>query len=195
MDEYKKLIIDSFHHRSSSAKNIKGNNPKKNSKLNITNEFTKINTLGTTNTSGAQPIIIYKKEFNNHNHNNNIKQIKLSTNNNKNIYISDGGLKKKLERYSSGHSYSIPNKKASSFKKGKKTKKFYPSKKKLLKSSTQEKLFSQTMVGSFRRPNIPKKEKDKKNKLISNYANDKQLADLLKDKQEKTIVILNKSDL
>ena len=171
MDEYKKIIIDNFHHRSSSAKNIKGNT-KKNTNLSITNEFTKINTLGTTNTSGTQPIIIYKKEFNNHNYNNNIKQIKLPSNNNKNMYISDGGLKKKLERYNAGHSYSIPNKKSSSVKKYKKTKKFYPTKKKLLKSSTQEKLFSQTMVGSFRRPNIPNKKKDKKNKVITNYLND-----------------------
>ena len=175
MDEYKKINRESLHHRSSSAKNIKGNNLKKNSNLNITNEFIKINTLGTTNTTGTQPIIIYKKGLNNHI--NNIKQIKLSNNNNKNIYISDGGLKKKLDRYNNvGHSYSIPNKKTSSMKKEKKTKKFYPTKKKLLKSSTQEKLFSQTMIGSFKRPNIPKKEKEKKNKMkknqISNYANE-----------------------
>ena len=175
MDEYKKINIDSFHHRSSSAKNIKGNNLKKSTNLNITNEFTKINTLGTTNTSGTQPIIIYKKGLNNHN--NNIKQIKISSNNNKNIYISDGGLKKKLDRYNNvGHSYSIPNKKTSSMKKEKKAKKFYPTKKKLVKSSTQEKLFSQTMIGSFKRPNIPKKEKEKKNKKknsqISNNANE-----------------------
>ena len=176
MDEYKKINIDSFHHRSSSAKNIKGNNLKKSTNLKITNEFTKVNTLGTTNTSGTQPIIIYKKGLNNHN--NNIKQIKVSSNN-KNIYISDGGLKKKLDRYNNvGHSYSIPNKKATSVKKEKKTKKFYPTKKKLVKSSTQEKLFSQTMIGSFKRPNIPKKEKEKekknkkKNSQISNNANE-----------------------
>ena len=177
MDEYKKINIDSFHHRSSSAKNIKGNNLKKSTNLNITNEFTKVNTLGTTNTSGTQPIIIYKKGLNNHN--NNIKQIKVSSNNNKNIYISDGGLKKKLDRYNNvGHSYSIPNKKTASMKKEKKTKKFYPTKKKLVKSSTQEKLFSQTMIGSFKRPNIPKKEKEKekknkkKNSQIGNNANE-----------------------
>ena len=168
MDEYRKINLDCFHHRSSSAKNIKGNNSKKNSNK----EFTKVNTLGTTNTSGTQPIIIYKKQLNNHN--NNIKQIKLTGN--KDTYINDGGLKKKLERFNSGHSYSIPNKKPSSTKKGKKTKKFYPTKKKLLKSSTQEKLFSQTMIGSFKRPNIPKKEKDKKNKSknnqITSYANE-----------------------
>ena len=168
MDDCRKINLDSFHHRSSSAKNIKGNNSKKNSNK----EFTKINTLGTTNTTGTQPIIIYKKQLNNHN--NNIKQIKLTGN--KETYINDGGLKKKLERFNSGHSYSIPNKKQSTAKKSKKTKKFYPTKKKLLKSSTQEKLFSQTMIGSFKRPNIPKKEKDKKNKLknnqITSYANE-----------------------
>ena len=168
MDEYRKINLDSFHHRSSSAKNIKGNNSKKNSNK----EFTKINTLGTTNTSGTQPIIIYKKQLNNHN--NNIKQIKLTGN--KDTYINDGGLKKKLERFNSGHSYSIPNNKPKTMKKSKKIKKFYPTKKKLLKSSTQEKLFSQTMIGSFKRPNIPKKDKDKKNKYknnqITSYANE-----------------------
>ena len=164
MDE-KKKINKEFFHKSSSVKNIKGNNIKKNkTNINIINEFKKINTIGTTNTSGTQPIIIYKKELNNHN--NNIKQIK-----NNNIYISDGGLKKKLERYHHGHSYSIPKKKTLSCNKKKKT-----SKKKLYKSSTQEKLFSQTMIDSFKRPNIPKKEKNRianknKNKTI-NYSNE-----------------------
>ena len=129
MDEYKKINLDSFHHRSSSTKNIKGNNSKKKSNISILNEFTKITTLGTTNTSGTQPIIIYKKELNNHS--NNIKQIKPNSNNkkNSNIYISDGGLKKKLDRINGGHSYSIPNKKTSSIKNEKKSKKFYPKKK------------------------------------------------------------------
>ena len=106
MDEIKKMKIDNLH-KSFSVKNFKGNDIKKKNKtnINIINEFKKINTIGTTNTSGTQPIIIYKKELNNHN-NNNIKQIK-----NNSIYISDGGLKKKLERYNSGHSYSIPKKK------------------------------------------------------------------------------------
>ena len=168
MDEYKKINKDSFHHRSSSAKCIKGNNNKKNSNINVANEFTKINTLASTNTSGTQPIIIYKKGFNN----NNIKQIKIPSNNSNsnNVYICDGGLKNKLERYNGGHSYSIPNKKSSSVKNGKKVKKFYPTKKKLLKSSTQEKLFSQTMIGSFKRPNIPKKEK--KNKIKNSNINE-----------------------
>ena len=168
MDEYKKINKDSFHHRSSSAKCIKSNNNKKNSNINVANEFTKINTLASTNTSGTQPIIIYKKGFNN----NNIKQIKIPSNNSNsnNVYICDGGLKNKLERYNGGHSYSIPNKKSSSVKNGKKVKKFYPTKKKLLKSSTQEKLFSQTMIGSFKRPNIPKKEK--KNKIKNSNINE-----------------------
>ena len=164
MDEIKKMNVDNLH-KSSSVKNFKGNNIKKNkANINIINEFKKINTIGTTNTSGTQPIIIYKKELNNHN----IKQIK-----NNNIYISDGGLKKKLERYNNGHSYSIPKKNTLSCKK-KKSKNYYPTKKKLFKSSTQEKLFSQTMIDSFKRPNIPKKEKNKiinKNQTI-NYSNE-----------------------
>ena len=171
----KKIRIDNLHHRSSSAKNIKSNNAKKNQNKNIINEFKKINILGTTNTSGIQPIIIYKKECNNNNNNNNIKQIKISSNNNNNnIYISDGGLKKKLDRYNSGHSYSIPNKKTSSSKNEKKSKKFYPKKKKTSKPPTHEKLFSQTMISSFKRPKIPKKEKINKikNNPITNYVNE-----------------------
>ena len=167
MDEIKKMNVDNLH-KSSSVKNFKGNNIKKNkTNINIINEFKKINTIGTTNTTGTQPIIIYKKELNNHI--NNIKQIK-----NNNIYISDGGLKKKLERYNNGHSYSIPKKKTLSCNKKKKTKNYYPTKKKFFKSSTQEKLFSQTMIDSFKRPNIPKKEKNKitnKNQTI-NYSNE-----------------------
>ena len=166
MDEIKKMNVDNLH-KSSSVKNFKGNNIKKNkTNINIINEFKKINTIGTTNTSGTQPIIIYKKELNNHN----IKRIK-----NNNIYINDGGIKKKLERYNNGHSYSIPKKKTLSCNKKKKSKNYYPTKKKLFKSSTQEKLFSQTMIDSFKRPNIPKKEKNKiinKNQTI-NYSNEK----------------------
>ena len=173
MDDIRKINFEKNIHKSCSAKNIKGKNNKKNVNKTI-NEFKKINALGPTNTSGAQPIIIYKKERNNHHHNNNnnnIKQIKLTSGNNinniNNVYISDGGLKKKLERYNAGHSYSIPNKKTSSVKNEKKAKNFYPTKKKLKKSSTQEKLFSQTMLGSFKRPNIPKKEKKEKiNQMI-----------------------------
>jgi hypothetical protein len=172
MDEIKKININ-FNHRSSSAKNIKSNRAKKNQNKNIINDFKKINVLGTTNTSGIQPIIIYKKEYNNHN----IKQIKIPSNNNNNnnkVYISDGGLKKKLDRYNNVHSYSIPNKKTSSSKNEKKSKKFYPKKKKDTKPSTHEKVLSQTMIDSFKRPNIPKKEKNNKMKInqIANNANE-----------------------
>ena len=61
-------------------------------------EFKKINSLGPTNTSGKQPIIIYKKEIL-------IHPSKTSLNNNKTVstkknqYISDGGLQKKLDKY------------------------------------------------------------------------------------------------
>ena len=194
MDEYRKINLDSFHHRSSSAKNIKGSNSKKNSNINISNEFTKITTIGTTNTSGTQPIIIYKKELNTHS--NNIKQIKMNSKNkkNNNIYISDGGLKKKLDRFHGGHSYSIPNKKSSSMKNGKKSKKYYP-KKKLLKSSTQEKLFSQTMVGSFKRPNIPKKEKNNKmkNNPMTNSLNENKEKNKENKKINKSLKIQHKN--
>ena len=105
-----------FSHRSSSAKNIFFSN-KKNPNLKIMQEFKKINSLGPTNTSGKQPIIIYKKEIL-------IHPTKTSLNNNKKVstkknqYISDGGLQKKLDKYfhstiysHNTHCHSIPNKK------------------------------------------------------------------------------------
>ena len=58
MEEMKHINLD-FSHRSSSAKNIFFAQ-KKNANLKIMSEFKKINSLGPTNTSGPQPIIIYK---------------------------------------------------------------------------------------------------------------------------------------
>ena len=158
-----------FSHRSSSAKNIFFAQ-KKNANLKIMSEFKKINSLGPTNTSGPQPIIIYKKEIltkanktsSNKNNNN-----KLLTS--KNQYISDGGLQKKLDKFfrstiNNSHSHSIPNKKShtKSATFSSKTKKIYPISKKNVKDKDKEKIFSQTVVGGFKRPNI-KKTREKQN--------------------------------
>ena len=93
--------------------------------------------------------------------------------NSKNKFISDGGLQKKLNKYFYSshnthiHSHSIPNKKSytQSAKKEKTKNIFPPSKKNKIskeKEKEKEKIFSQTIVGGFRRPNI-KKTRDKKN--------------------------------
>jgi len=152
MDEVIKINFGKVH-RSSSAKTIKSKANKRKSNIKILNEFRKISELESINTLGTQPIIIYKKEINNHN---NIREIKLLSNNN--IYISDGGVQKKIKRYSN----SIPNKRASStIKSRKKTKKFYPVNKKLEKSMTQEQIFSKTMIESIKKNK--KCEEKKKN--------------------------------
>ena len=190
MEAIKHLNLD-FSHRSSSAKNIFFAQ-KKNPNLKIFQEFKKINSLGETNTSGKNPIVIYKKEIiTNH-------SVKTNSNNNnnfsnsKNKFISDGGLQKKLNKYFYSshnthiHSHSIPNKKSytQSAKKEKTKKIFPPSKKNKIskeKEKEKEKIFSQTIVGGFRRPNIKKTrekqniveilEKNKENKKIKKNKN------------------------
>ena len=166
MEEINSLILN-FSHRSSSAKNISSKKKKSNTK--VISEFKKINILGPTNTTGMQPIVIYKKETTTH-------QIKTSLNNNipnsdsKNHFLSDGGLQKKLAKYfrvnqNISQSHSIPNKKSKtkSAKKIEKTKNIYPfSKKNNLKE--KEKIFSQTVIDGFHRPNI-KKPREKQNVL------------------------------
>ena len=111
MDELKSLNLE-YSHRSSSAKNILSKNKKSNTK--VVGEFKKINLLGPTNTSGKQPIVIYKKESSTH-------PIKTTLNNNisnsngKGQFLSDGGLQQKLAKYfrsnqNTTQSLSIPNK-------------------------------------------------------------------------------------
>ena len=207
-----------FSHRSSSAKNIFFSN-KKNPNLKIIQEFKKINSLGPTNTSGKQPIIIYKKEILTH-------QTKTSSNNNKTVssqknqYISDGGLQKKLDKYFHStiyshhtHCNSIPNKKYhTKSAKIEKTKKIFPkSKKNNLKEKEKQKIFSQTVIGGFHRPNIKKPkektnyseiiEKNKENKkikknksnIINNSLGNKNISEsLMIDTENKKLERMNK---
>ena len=164
MDRIKSLNLE-YSHRSSSAKNISSKKKKSNTK--VISEFKKINLLGPTNTSGKQPIVIYKKETTTH-------PIKTTLNNNivnsngKGHFLSDGGLQKKLAKYfgsnqSTTQSHSIPNKKPKtrSAKKIDSRKNIYPfSKKNNLKE--KEKLFAQTVIEGFHRPNI-KRPREKQN--------------------------------
>ena len=205
-----------FSHRSSSAKNIFFSN-KKNPNLKIIQEFKKINSLGPTNTSGKQPIIIYKKEILNH-------QTKTSSNNNKTVssqknqYISDGGLQKKLDKYfhstiysRHSHCHSIPNKKHQKKNaKFEKNKKNIPKSKKnelKVKEKEKEKIFSQTVVGGFHRPNLKKArektnyseiiEKNKENKKIkknknNNIGNKNISESLMIDTENKKLERMNK---
>ena len=179
-----------FSHRSSSAKSIFFSN-KKNPNLKIMQEFKKINSLGPTNTSGKQPIIIYKKEIL-------IHPSKTSLNNNKTVstkknqYISDGGLQKKLDKYfhstmysHNTHCHSIPNKKYhTKSAKIEKSKKIFPkSKKNNLKEKEKQKIFSQTVIGGFHRPNIKKpKEKTNYSEIIEKNKENKKI------KKNKSIV-------
>ena len=162
------LKID-FSHRSSSAKNILYTQ-KKNPKLKIMKEFRKVNSFCQTNTSGKQPIIIYKKEIVTH-----ITKSILKSNTDidgKSQFISDGGLQKKLDKYyystnysQHNHSHSIPNKKylTKSAKMAEKTKKIFPKSKKI-NLKEKEKILSQTIVGGFHRPNL-KKPREKQNHI------------------------------
>ena len=135
----------------------------------ITNELTKINIIGNINTSGTQPIIIYKKEQPK-NHSYTIKDIKIT--NDTNLYVSDGGLKKKLKKFHKGHSYSIPNNNSRILKKSHKYEKQKPSK--ILKNSmTQEKIFSQTMADSFKRQEKPKQKINKSTTVNENKVKNK----------------------
>ena len=204
-----------FSHRSSSAKNIYFSN-KKNPNLKIMQEFKKINSLGPTNTTGKQPIIIYKKETTTH-------AIKTTSNNNnisntKNKYISDGGLNKKLDRYfhstissHNTHCRSIPNKKShTKSAKMEKTKKIYTTSKKSNlkdKDKDKEKILSKTVAGGFHRPNIKKTrekqniaeiiEKNKENKKLkknkSSITGNKNISEsLMIDTENKKLERMNK---
>ena len=165
-----------FSHRSSSAKNI-FYSQKKNPNLKIMKEFRKVNSLCQTNTSGKQPIIIYKKEIVSH-ITKSLLKTSTDSNPNKNQFISDGGLQKKLDKYYystnySQHtinSHSIPNRKyLTKSAKIEKSKKIFPKSKKINlkekeKEKEKEKIFSQTVVGGFHRPNL-KKHREKQNHI------------------------------
>ena len=183
MDELKSLNLE-YSHRSSSAKNILSKKKKSNTK--VVGEFKKINLLGPTNTSGKQPIVIYKKESSTH-------PIKTTLNNNisnsngKGQFLSDGGLQQKLAKYfrsnqNTTQSLSIPNKrpKTRSAKKIENRKNIYPfSKKNNLKE--KEKLFAQTVIDGFHRPNI-KRPREKQN-VIEIMEKNKENKKLKKNKQ------------
>ena len=186
MDELKSLNLE-YSHRSSSAKNILSKKKKSNTK--VVGEFKKINLLGPTNTSGKQPIVIYKKESSTH-------PIKTTLNNNisnsngKGQFLSDGGLQQKLAKYfrsnqNTTQSLSIPNKrpKTRSAKKIENRKNIYPfSKKNNLKE--KEKLFAQTVIDGFHRPNI-KRPREKQN-VIEIMEKNKENKKLKKNKKIRT---------
>ena len=197
MDEIKSLNLE-YSHRSSSAKNILSKKKKSNTK--VISEFKKINLLGPTNTSGKQPIVIYKKEPTTHQTKNSLHN-NISNSNGKGLFLSDGGLQQKLAKYFRSNqnitqSHSIPNKKSKtrSAKKIESTKNIYPfSKKNNLKE--KEKLFAQTVIDGFHRPNIKKPrekqnvmeimEKNKENKKIKK---NKQTLSASKNMSESVII-------
>ena len=206
MDEIKSLNLE-YSHRSSSAKNISSKKKKSNTK--VISEFKKINLLGPTNTSGKQPIVIYKKEKTTH-----PKKITLNNNisnsNGKGQFLDDGGLQEKLAKYfrsnqNTTQSHSIPNKKPKtrSAKKIDSRKNIYP--KNNLKE--KEKLFAQTVIDGFHRLNIKRPrekqnvmeimEKNKENKKIKKYkqtlsASKNMSESLMIDNENKKLERMNK---
>ncbi len=75
-------------------KKIEKNKDKKKSGAKSNTNFTKITSVGNINTSGNQPIVVFKK--------NSTKKCKSDLNNiqkQKNEYISDGGLNQKIQKY------------------------------------------------------------------------------------------------
>ena len=70
-------------------------------------DFKKISENNIVNTSGEQPLLLYKKKDNKISHSFDYKMTKK--NSDKNIYISDGGLKLKNEKYKTSYSNTYSN--------------------------------------------------------------------------------------
>ena len=76
--------------------------------------FHKITENNIISTSGEQPLLIYKKKEPKISHSFDYKMTKK--NSDKNIYISDGGLKKKNAKFNSGYNYANNNQKSNKMK-------------------------------------------------------------------------------
>ena len=90
------VINSKFKHTSKPAALIKDSN-----------NFHKINENNIISTSGEQPLLLYKKKETKTSHSFDYKMAKNNYDNN--IYISDGGLKLKNEKFNSGYNYTNTN--------------------------------------------------------------------------------------
>ena len=135
--------------------------------------FKKISSSGIIGTSGLSPVIIYKKSIKG---NENKEKYKLKRQFRNTNYISDGGLKKKLEKFYNGNDFissPIPisqNKTTKNkyntnhnifFEEKQKEKESIPRSKKY--NLQEKKLFSKTVRVSNKRPIFPKNNEKMKN--------------------------------
>ena len=137
--------------------------------------FTKVTGFGIIGTSGLSPVIIYKK---NSKDNFKLEKLKIKRQIKNNNYISDGGLRQKLQKYSTGTAFnssqiSFPqtSKNKTTKNRDKKNHNLFLEEKKTGKDTINIKkpnfedikLFSKTVREFNKRPIFPKTEKHKNN--------------------------------
>jgi len=137
--------------------------------------FTKVTGFGIIGTSGLSPVIIYKK---NSKDNFKLEKLKIKRQIKNNSYISDGGLRQKLQKYSTGTAFnssqiSFPqtSKNKTTKNRDKKNHNLFLEEKKTGKDTINIKkpnfedikLFSKTVREFNKRPIFPKTEKHKNN--------------------------------
>ncbi len=143
--------------------------------------FTKVTGFGIIGTSGLSPVIIYKK---NSKDNFKLEKLKIKRQIKNNNYISDGGLRQKLQKYSTGTAFnssqiSFPqtSKNKTTKNRDKKNHNLFLEEKKAIKDIKKPnfediKLFSKTVRESNKRPIFPKTEKHKNNEKNAFWKND-----------------------
>ena len=143
--------------------------------------FTKVTGFGIIGTSGLSPVIIYKK---NSKDNFKLEKFKIKRQIKNNNYISDGGLRQKLQKYSTGTAFnssqiSFPqtSKNKTTKNRDKKNHNLFLEEKKAIKDIKKPnfediKLFSKTVRESNKRPIFPKTEKHKNNEKNAFWKND-----------------------
>ena len=136
--------------------------------------FTKVTGFGIIGTSGLSPVIIYKK---NPKENSKLENFKIKRQIKNTNYISDGGLRQKLEKYNTGIAFSSSqmsfpqtSKNKTAKNKDNKNHNLFLEEKRILKDTNikkpkfeEIKLFSKTVRESNKRPIFPKTEKHKNN--------------------------------
>ena len=141
--------------------------------------FTKVSGFGIIGTSGLSPVIIYRK---NSKDNIKLQKFKINRQIKNNNYISDGGLRQKLEKYnfafnSSQISFPQTSKNKTTKNRDKKNHNLFLEEKKAIKDIKKPnfediKLFSKTVRESNKRPIFPKTEKHKNNEKNAFWKND-----------------------
>ena len=160
--------------------------------------FTKVSGFGIIGTSGLSPVIIYRK---NSKDNFKLQKFKINRQIKNNNYISDGGLRQKLEKYNTGLAFnssqiSFPqtSKNKTTKNRDKKNHNLFLEEKKITKDTNIKKpnfedikLFSKTVRESNKRPIFPKTEKHKnigKNAFWKDEHNDNNINNINFDEEK-----------